>query len=41
VPGVDDGWVRFETPVPGGDVTFVASADAAQRQICFAAEVRK
>lgn len=40
-PGVDDGWVRFETPVPGGDVTFVASADAPQRLICFAAEVRR
>lgn len=39
-PGVDDGWVRFETPVLGGDITFVASADAPQRQICFAAEVR-
>ena len=41
--GVDDGWVRFEAPTtPGvGDVTFVASADAPQRQICFAAEARR
>jgi hypothetical protein len=41
--GVDDGWVRFEAPTtPGaGDVVFVASADAAQRQICFAAEARQ
>lgn len=40
-PGVDDGWVRFEAPIAGGDVTFVARADAAQRLICFAAEVRR
>jgi hypothetical protein len=41
--GVDDGWVRFEAPTTPGtsDVTFVASADAPQRQICFAAEARK
>lgn len=42
-PGVDDGWVRFEvatTPGPA-DVTFVASATAPQRLICFAAEARK
>jgi hypothetical protein len=42
-PGVDDGWVRFEaatTPGPA-DVTFVASADAPQRLICFAAEARQ
>ena len=42
-PGVDDGWVRFEAPTTPGaaDVTFVVSADAPQRQICFAAEARR
>lgn len=40
-PGVDDGWVRFETPVPGGEVTFVARAAAPNRRLCFAAEVRR
>lgn len=40
-PGVDDGWVPFATDIPGGAVTFVASADAPSRQICFAAEVRR
>jgi hypothetical protein len=42
-PGVDDGWVRFAaTTKPGAaDVTFVASADAPQRLICFAAEARQ
>jgi hypothetical protein len=41
-PGVDDGWVRFEAATTPGlaDVTFVASADAPQRLICFAAESR-
>jgi hypothetical protein len=42
-PGVDDGWVRFEaatTPGPA-DVTFIASATAPQRLICFAAEARQ
>lgn len=41
--GVDDGWVRFEaTTTPGtADVTFIASASAPQRLICFAAEARK
>jgi hypothetical protein len=41
-PGVDDGWVRFEaTTTPGPtDVTFIASATAPQRLICFAAEAR-
>lgn len=41
--GVDDGWVRFQaTTTPGtSDVTFIASATAAQRLICFAAEARK
>jgi hypothetical protein len=41
--GVDDGWVRFEAPTSPGtaDVTFIASAAAAQRLICFAAEARK
>lgn len=40
-PGVDDGWVRFAAPVPGGDVTFVARAGAHNRLLCFAAEVRR
>jgi len=42
-PGIDDGWVRFEAQtMPGAaDVTFVASADAPQRLICFAAEARR
>jgi hypothetical protein len=42
-PGVDDGWVRFEAPTTPGpaDVTFVASATAPQRLICFAAEARQ
>lgn len=41
--GVDDGWVRFEaTTRPGpADVSFIASATAALRQICFAAEARR
>jgi hypothetical protein len=41
--GVDDGWVRFEAPTSPGaaDVTFIASAAAARRLICFAAEARK
>lgn len=42
-PGVDDGWVRFAVPTTPGPapVTFIASADAPQRQICFAAEARE
>ena len=42
-PGVDDGWVRFEAATSPGpaDVTFVASADAPSRLICFAAEARR
>jgi hypothetical protein len=42
-PGVDDGWVRFEAATTPGqtEVTFVASADAPQRLICFAAEARQ
>jgi hypothetical protein len=36
-PGVDDGWVRFETKIPAGEVTFVSRA----RPVCFAAEVRE
>ena len=42
-PGVDDGWVRFAVPTTPGaaDVTFVASADAPNRLICFAAEARR
>jgi hypothetical protein len=41
--GVDDGWVRFEAPTQPGvaDLTFIASASAPQRQICFAAETRR
>jgi hypothetical protein len=41
--GVDDGWVRFAVPTQAGatDVAFVASADAPQRLICFAAEARQ
>jgi len=41
--GVDDGWVRFEVPTQEGlgDVTFVASATAPGKLICFAAEARK
>jgi len=40
-PGVDDGWVRFETKIPAGDVTFVARAAAPNRLLCFTAEVRE
>jgi hypothetical protein len=40
-PGIDDGWVRFEAKVPAGDVTFAARADAPNRLLCFAAEVRE
>ncbi|MBL0212720.1 MAG: hypothetical protein IPQ07_02435 [Myxococcales bacterium] len=42
-PGVDDGWVRFAVPTTPGsaDVTFIASAEAAGRQLCFAAEARQ
>lgn len=36
VAGVDDGWVRFEAKLAGGEVTFVGT----ERQLCFAAEVR-
>jgi len=41
-PGVEDGWVRFEAATQPGqaEVTFVATADAPQRLICFAAEAR-
>lgn len=41
--GVDDGWVKFAAPTTPGpaDVTFVASATAQQRLICFMAEARK
>nr|MBA3458953.1 hypothetical protein [Deltaproteobacteria bacterium] len=42
-PGVDDGWVRFQTATTPGtaDVTFIASAEAPNRQLCFAAEARQ
>jgi len=41
--GVDDGWVKFSAPTTPGpaDVTFIASARAPQRLICFAAEARR
>jgi hypothetical protein len=41
--GVDDGWVRFAAPTTPGRaaVTFVASAPARDRLICFAAEARR
>lgn len=41
--GVDDGWVRFEAATSPGtaDVTFIASASAPQRHLCFAAEARR
>lgn len=41
--GVDDGWVKFSAPTTPGpaDVTFIASATAPQRLICFAAEARQ
>ena len=43
VPGVDDGWVRFEAATQPGarDVTFAISADAPSRLVCFAAEARE
>ena len=42
-PGIDDGWVRFAAATTPGvaDVTFVASATAGDRHICFAAETRQ
>jgi hypothetical protein len=39
--GVDDGGVRFETPVAAGEVTFVVTSAAVNRLVCFAAEVRE
>jgi hypothetical protein len=41
--GIDDGWVRFAATTPPGpaDVTFIAHAIDANRQICFAAEARR
>jgi len=41
--GVEDGWVRFRAPTREGaaDVTFVASASAPNKLICFAAEARR
>ena len=40
VAGVDDGWVQFAIPTEPGaaDVTFVASAAAPNKLVCFAAE---
>jgi len=41
--GVDDGWVRFAAATPPGpaELTFVATAAAANRKLCFAAEARQ
>lgn len=39
--GVDDGWLRFTAPTTGGDLTFVIASDGPNRQVCFAAEVRR
>jgi hypothetical protein len=41
--GVDDGWVRFAAATPPGpaELTFLARATDAGRQICFAAEARQ
>lgn len=39
--GVEDGWLRFAARTTGGDVTFTAASDGPNRQICFAAEVRR
>jgi len=41
--GVDDGWVRFRVATKPGpaEVTFIARAPSAGRQICFAAEARR
>jgi len=44
VVGVDDGWVRFEAitePRAAARVSFVATAAAVDRQVCFAAQVRR
>jgi hypothetical protein len=39
--GVEDGWLRFAARIAGGDVTFIAASHGPNRQICFAAEVRR
>src|SRR5205823_6473721 len=41
--GVDDGWVRFSAATTPGttDVTFVATAVAPGKLVCFAAEARR
>jgi hypothetical protein len=41
--GVDDGWVRFAAATAPGEaeLVFVASAAAANRKLCFAAEARQ
>jgi hypothetical protein len=39
--GVEDGWVRFAARVAGGEVVFVVSSGGPNRQVCFAAEVRR
>ena len=43
-PGIDDGWVRFAATTEsraGATVEFLASAEAPDRRICFAAEARR
>jgi hypothetical protein len=39
--GVEDGWLRFAARIAGGDVAFVAASAGPNRQLCFAAEVRR
>jgi hypothetical protein len=39
--GVEDGWLRFAARIAGGDVVFVVSSEGPNRQVCFAAEVRR
>jgi hypothetical protein len=39
--GVEDGWVRFSARIEAGDVGFVAASSGPDRQLCFAAEVRR
>jgi hypothetical protein len=39
--GVEDGWLRFAARVAGGEVAFVVGSDGPNRQVCFAAEVRR
>ncbi len=39
--GVEDGWRRFAARVAGGDLVVVVASEAPNRQLCFAAEVRR